>query len=99
VAAYPWEDHFDPDYRIFLSLNRFDGNLGGAVNLDVNWTVTSRDSQMVLLSQKSVITKPSGGADFEAFVSAQSRALGELSREMARGITGLISAAGSRKSK
>ncbi|UCE51446.1 MAG: membrane integrity-associated transporter subunit PqiC [Desulfobacterales bacterium] len=83
VAAYPWEDYFRPDYRIALDVHQFDGSLGEQVVLNVTWTVTGREGRNTLFVRKSLIKEPALGTDFEAFVSAKSRALATLSREMA----------------
>ncbi len=89
VAAYPWEDYFDPDYQIFMEVHQFDGKLGEQVVLDLTWTVTGREARDVLLVRKSLLEGPVDGMDYEAFVSAQSRLLADLSREIARVISQL----------
>lgn len=89
VAAYPWEDYFDPDYQIFMEVHQFDGKLGEHVVLDLTWTVTGREARDVLFIRKSLMKEPVGEMDYEAFVSAQSRLLADLSREIAREITRL----------
>jgi uncharacterized lipoprotein YmbA len=83
VSAYPWEDHFKPDYRIALDVHQFDGSLGEWVQLNVTWTATGREGRKALFVRNSVIKEPVLGTDFEAYVSAKSRALATLSREMA----------------
>ena len=86
VAAYPWEEYFDPDYRIFLQVHQFDGRLGEYALLNVTWTITGREASDVLLVRKSVIKEAVQAEDYEAFVAAKSRILAALSREMAREI-------------
>jgi hypothetical protein len=86
VAAFPWEDYFDPDYRIHLQVHQFDGRLGQYAQLDITWTITGREARDVLLVRKSLIREPVQGADYDAFVAAKSRVLGTLSRQIARGL-------------
>ena len=86
VAAYPWEEYFDPDYHIFMEVHRFDGNLGQNVVLDLTWTVTGRETREVLLVRKTRMTAPVAGMDYEAFISVKSGLLADLSREIAREI-------------
>jgi len=86
VAVYPWEDYFDPDYRIYMEVDQFDGRLGEFALLNMTWTVTGRDSRDILLVRRSIIQEPVQGADYEAFVAAKSRILAALSREMAKAI-------------
>lgn len=82
VVIYPWEDPVDPKYLVQLSVLGFDGSLGGDVVLDVQWLVSSRDRRKTLASGRSQITEVARGADYDAFVAAQSRALGALSEEI-----------------
>jgi uncharacterized lipoprotein YmbA len=86
VAAYPWEEYFDPDYRVYLEVNQFDGRLGEYALLNITWTVTGRQPGDVLRVRNSVIKEAVQSADYEAFVAAESRILAVLSREMAREI-------------
>ena len=86
VAAYPWEDFFDPDYRIYMEVNQFDGRLGEYALLNVTWTITGRQPSDILRVRNSVIKEAVQSADYEDFVAAESRILAALSREMAREI-------------
>lgn len=86
VAAYPWEDYFEPDFRIFIEVHRFDGKLGEYVVLDLTRTITGRETRDVLLVRRSVLKSPVDDTGYEAFVSAKSRLLADLSRELAREI-------------
>jgi uncharacterized lipoprotein YmbA len=86
VAVYPWEEYFDPSFRIFLKVHQFDGRLDEYVFLNVTWTVTGRDVKELLLVQKSSMKEPVSGPGYEAFVSAKSQILAKLSREIADAI-------------
>jgi uncharacterized lipoprotein YmbA len=91
VVAYPWEDYFTPRFRIFLQVHQFDGRLGENVVLNVTWTVTGPEGRNVLCMQRSILEEPAPGKDYEAFVSAENRALDGLSRKIAREIGALQS--------
>jgi uncharacterized lipoprotein YmbA len=82
VVVYPWEDPVDPKYLVQLSVLDFGGRLGGDVVLDVQWLVSSRDRRETLASGRSQITEVARGAEYDAFVAAQSRTLGKLSEEI-----------------
>jgi uncharacterized lipoprotein YmbA len=86
VASYPWEDYFDPSFRVFMEVHQFDGRLGEHVVLDVTWTITGREARDVLLVRKSQMKVPVQGMGYDAFVSAKSRILADLSREIAHAI-------------
>ena len=87
VAAHPWEDYFDPDYRIYMEVQQFDGRLGQSVQLDITWTITGREVREILLVRKSLIREPVQGEGYDALVAAQSRILATLSQQIARGIS------------
>ena len=91
VAAYPWEDYFNPDYRIFMEVHQFDGKLGENVVLDVTWVLTGREARKILIVRKSELKEPINGMNYEAFVSAKSRILANLSRQIAYEIKTLYS--------
>jgi len=86
VVAFPWEDYFDPDYRIYMEINQFDGRLGQYAQLDVTWAIIGRETRKILLVRKSLIREPVQGEDYDSFVAAKSRILGTLSRQIAQGI-------------
>jgi hypothetical protein len=86
VVAFPWEDYFDPDYRIYMEVQQFDGRLGQYVQLVATWTITARQAGEILLVRKSLLREPVLGQDYDTFVAAKSRILATLSRQIAQGI-------------
>lgn len=84
VTAYPWEEYFRPDYRIFLDVHRFDGELGKHIVLDITCTITDREGRKSLFVHKSRIEESVSETDFAALVSAKNRAIATLSRELAQ---------------
>ncbi len=86
VLAYPWEDYFEPDYRIYMEVHQFDGRPGQYAQLDITWTIIGRDTRQILLVKKSLFNEPAQGDDFTAFVAAKSRILAKLSRQIAQGV-------------
>ncbi len=92
VAVYPWQADFKPRYRIALKISYFEGQWGKDVLLEAIWSVTSRQSQQTHRMRKSVINEPlSPEPDYEALVAAHSRAIAQLSREIAKEIQNLQS--------
>lgn len=86
VATYPWGEYFEPDYRVFMEVHRFDGKPGESVVLDLTWTITGQAATDVLLVRKSLLKAPVDATGYEAFVSAKSLLLADLSHEIAREI-------------
>ncbi len=87
VVAFPWEDYFVPDYRIYMEVQQFDGRLGQYAQLVITWTITGREAREILLVRKSLIREPvQEGEDYDTFVAAKSRILATLSRQIALAI-------------
>jgi hypothetical protein len=89
VMAHPWADFFEPDYRIHMVFHRFDGRFGESVVLNATWSVTDGRGRKALAVKRSVINEPLAATDYESLVSASSRALEELCRQMAEEIRSL----------
>lgn len=85
VMAHPWAEFFQPDYRVYLVFQRFDGRLGESLVLNSTWTVTDSRGRQALAVRRSVIREPVA-ADYESLVEASSRVLEELSRQIAQEI-------------
>lgn len=88
VVRYPWDEPVDPEYRVRLDVLRFDGVLGGSVDLDTRWEIigphpSDRFALQLLGAGRTVLSEPVTGEGYEALVAAQSRALASLSRELA----------------
>ena len=83
VLQYPWPAAFDVTYQVLVDVYRFDGILGDKAVLDAQWSIVGKKGRKVLLLKKSTFVVPAGGPSFESLVSAQSRTLGDLSREIA----------------
>ena len=73
----------DPVYRVVVNINRFDGLPGGSVWLNAVWTLKEQKGKMAMAVNQSVIEEPVGGQGYSDLVNAQSRAIGQLSREIA----------------
>lgn len=82
---YPRQvEAFSIDYRVRLNVKAFEGELGKEVVLDVDWVVIDqRRKDIIIIMQNTLIRERAEGADYESFVSAQSRALEALSRQIA----------------
>ena len=86
VVAFPWEDYFEPDYRVYLEVREFESRLGQYAQLDITWAITGREPRNLLLARKSLIKETVQNEDYDAIVAAKSRILATLSRQIAQGI-------------
>jgi uncharacterized protein len=81
---YPRQAEVFPiDYRVRLNVKAFEGELGKEVILDVDWVVIDQRRKDNITMQNTLIRELAKGPDYESFVSAQSRALEALSRQIA----------------
>jgi hypothetical protein len=83
VVQYPWKRSARIDYQIIVTVNRFDAMMGGDTVLHARWTVCDGDGQTLVPPRASRIAEPAASADYEAIVQAGSRALEQLSRQIA----------------
>jgi uncharacterized lipoprotein YmbA len=92
VSLFPWSGSTKVDYQVVVDLTRFEGTSEGKVTLAAHWSILDGEKRKVLVARKSYFTESANRADFESMVSAQSRLLGHLSREIASEITALAHA-------
>jgi uncharacterized lipoprotein YmbA len=88
IAIFPWKGGTPIDYRIDVHVIQMDGVLGESALLDIIWSIAEGADRKnsPLLTNRSTYREPTGGEDYGAFVSAQSRNLASLSREIAEAI-------------
>lgn len=70
------------DFQVLINIREFDGNLGGNVTLNADWTVTHKGKEKTVIAKKSVLQENTDGTDYQAYVAAQSRLLAKLSQEI-----------------
>jgi uncharacterized lipoprotein YmbA len=92
VLAYPAMENFAPDYYIQIEITRFDGRLGGDIELAARWSISDGRGKVVYGVRASNITEAAQGSDYEQLVAAQSRILAAFSRELAQALKELAGA-------
>jgi len=80
--SYPWEEPLSDRYRIYVTIDRFDGNSAGFVRLEGRWSLVDKEDNSVVLG-RSFRSQAQGGESLDALVATQSRLLDRLSREIA----------------
>ena len=86
VFRLPRRDKSIPlDFRVALTITRFDGTLGGEARLTARWNLY-RQKDTLVLTRVSIISQPSDGQGYDNLIAAQNRALQDLSREIADAI-------------
>ncbi|MDX2457048.1 MAG: PqiC family protein [Gammaproteobacteria bacterium] len=74
---------FTPVYRVEMDVQQFDGQLGGDVILEVKWGIIAETSGELVRVKTSTIQKSTSGSDYDALVNASSKAVAQLSEEIA----------------
>lgn len=86
IYEFPTRQRRRLDYQVAVDVLRFDGTLNGTIILGARWTLFSGDGKRVLVSKVSSIQESVGSPNYESFVSAQSRAVVLLAREISAAI-------------
>ena len=86
VVIYPWERALRPQYQVFVTLRRFEGNSTSGTTIDAIWQIVDVATDASLLTGTVTTTVPVSGHGMEGYVASQSAALETLSRDIAAGI-------------
>jgi ABC-type transport auxiliary lipoprotein component len=81
VVLSPWPRILAIDYQVLVDVIRFDGGIGNEVVLVARWTIASADGKELII-QQSRFQAAAEAKDYEATVTAMSRTLEALSREI-----------------
>jgi len=85
VSSFPWKGSVPLDCRVFVEIVRMDGGLGESAMLDASWTIfEGAEKRKLLLAKQTHYKETPSDKGYEAYVSAQSRNLGALSRDIAK---------------
>lgn len=84
ITLFPSRGPTQIDYRVEVEVLRLDGTLGESASLIARWIIIDEKETRVLTTRKSNLSSPAQGGDYDALVSAQSRTIAALSREIAK---------------
>ena len=86
IYLFPWKKNRSTDYEILVDVARFDGEFGRDVVLIARWSIYGARGKKELVTDSVRVTESAGSEDYEAQVAAMSRAVGELSGEIAKSL-------------
>jgi len=89
VVVFPWAGSTHVLYQVTVDVAQLEYTPDGKVTLVAGWSVFGDDGQKQLMMKRSKLTVPVQSTGFEAIASAQSRAVEDLSREIALAIKSL----------
>jgi hypothetical protein len=87
VIDYSDADKYQPQYRIQVTVDQFDGKLGGDVTLTAGWTLIDVRNGVRAQAYRAEIHEAATDAHIESLVSAESAALATFSRTIAAEVT------------
>ena len=70
------------DFQVIVNVREFEGQLGGTVTLNADWSVVRFDKEKSVIARKSVFHENTTSNEYQDYVAAQSRLLAKLSREI-----------------
>lgn len=82
MVIFPWQRSTSIDYQIVVDITRFDGERGEQMVLIARWSIIGTDNKELMMKKSHFSASP-GSQNYEATVTAMSRTLEALSREMA----------------
>ena len=82
VLSYPWEEPVDDRYRLYLTVDRFDGDANGTVVFAGRWSLADRSADRIV-DGESFRYLEHGAPSPEGIVATQSRLVGRLARRIA----------------
>lgn len=83
IFHFPWRSAVPVDYQVAFHVVQFDGRPQEQVLLRAHWQVFKGDGQTLLDSGRALIRETVADPSVEALVAAHSRAVAQLSREVA----------------
>jgi hypothetical protein len=86
TAVFPWDGSTPIDYQVAVDVTRFEGDADGHAVLIATWSIFRKGGRELLVRRRSSFSEPAGAGNYEALVSAMSRTLGNLSREIAAAV-------------
>jgi uncharacterized protein len=89
VSVFPWRGLEAVRYQVIVDVTRFDGPAAGDTALEARWRVLDAASGKEVAAKTTRLAEPAGGPGYTMAVSAMSRALGALSRDIAQTLVAL----------
>ena len=73
---------FPIDFQVIVNVREFNGQLGGMVTLNADWTVARQGEDKTVVARKSLLKEKATGVEYSVYVTAQSRLLEKLSQQI-----------------
>jgi len=87
--ASPWDEPVKDRYRIYVDVDRFDGDMNGTVTFEGRWSLVDREDDRIVTGEKVNYVRQ-GNPTLEGIVATQSKIVSRLSNDIAKKIRGRI---------
>ena len=84
ISVFPWRGIEGVRYQVIVDVTRFDGPAGGDTALEARWRILEGAGGKEVAAKTTRLAEPAGGVGYPLTVSAMSRALNALSRDIAQ---------------
>jgi uncharacterized lipoprotein YmbA len=85
----PWDEPVEDRYRIYVDIDRFDGDMNGTVTLDARWSLVDKKENRLLTGEK-IHDVERGLPTLDGIVATQSHMIERLSHKIVKKIRGYI---------
>jgi len=89
VFVFPWPKSMPAQYQVTIEIVHLEKAPDGKIMLDAGWNILGDGGEKLIVTKRSRLTVPVESAGFEGIASAESRAVEELSREIAAAVRSL----------
>ena len=86
TVIHPWPRSTMLNYQVTVNVTRFDAGASGTVILTAAWELIRSGDDTVMKRNKATYTEAAGSSNYSAIVAAQSRAVEQLSLDIAAAI-------------
>ncbi len=86
IEVYPWRSQLTIDYRLVLTLSRFEAAVDGTATLAGWWTLYDTANRRVSVRKPVLLTASTERSEFGDMVDGQSRLLAKLCEEIAAAV-------------
>jgi uncharacterized protein len=84
IITYPWPLDKRPRYRVQIDVFRFEVNSAGEAELTARWAVVDETGREAPSINESRLSRPAKDKSTDAYVTALSETVADLSREIAK---------------
>lgn len=89
VSVFPWRGLEGVRFQVVVDITRFDGPAAGDTTLEARWRILDGATGKEISGKTTRLAEPAGGPGYTQTVSAMSRALAALSRDIAQTLVAL----------